>query len=81
MTTQVLNLTSIEFLFTHSSASLSVSLSFLLFAAKVPKLVDQVMAGKLKIDPYITHRLPIEDINKAFDLMHEGNCLRVVMNF
>jgi len=48
---------------------------------QVPMLVDQYMAGNLKIDEYVTHEMKFSDINKAFDLMHKGECLRVVLTF
>ena len=38
----------------------------------VPKIVDWYMDGKIEIDPMITHTMPLADINKGFDLMHEG---------
>ena len=38
----------------------------------VPQLVDDYLAGKVKVDEFITHNMPLSDINKAFDLMHEG---------
>src|SRR5438309_3149877 len=38
----------------------------------VPKIVDWYMEGKIAIDDLITHKMPLADINKAFDLMHEG---------
>ncbi len=47
----------------------------------VPKIVDWYMSGKLEIDPMITHVMPLEDINKAFDLMHEGKSIRSVIVF
>ena len=47
----------------------------------VPKIVDWYMNGKIKIDPLITHTMPLEDINKAFDLMHEGKSIRSVVLF
>jgi S-(hydroxymethyl)glutathione dehydrogenase/alcohol dehydrogenase len=47
----------------------------------VPKIVDWYMNGKISIDPLITHTLPLEDINKAFDLMHEGKSIRSVIVF
>ena len=47
----------------------------------VPKIVDWYMKGKIKIDPLITHTMPLEDINKAFDLMHEGKSIRSVVLF
>jgi hypothetical protein len=39
------------------------------------------MDGKIQIDPMITHVLPLEDINKAFDLMHAGESIRTVVTF
>jgi S-(hydroxymethyl)glutathione dehydrogenase/alcohol dehydrogenase len=45
----------------------------------VPKIVDWYMDGKITIDPLITHTMPLADINKAFDLMHEGKSIRSVV--
>ena len=47
----------------------------------VPKIVDWYMDGKINIDDLITHKLPLEDINKAFDLMHAGESIRTVIEF
>ncbi len=47
----------------------------------VPKIVDWYMNGKIAIDPMITHTFKLEDINKAFDLMHEGKSIRSVIVF
>jgi len=47
----------------------------------VPKIVDWYMNGQIQIDPMITHTLPLEDINKGFDLMHEGKSIRSVVVF
>ncbi len=47
----------------------------------VPKIVDWYMNQKIEIDPLITHVLPLEDINKAFDLMHSGESIRSVVVF
>jgi S-(hydroxymethyl)glutathione dehydrogenase/alcohol dehydrogenase len=47
----------------------------------VPKIVDWYMEGKIAIDPLITHVLPLERINEAFDLMHEGTSIRSVIRF
>jgi S-(hydroxymethyl)glutathione dehydrogenase/alcohol dehydrogenase len=47
----------------------------------VPKIVDWYMDGKLVIDEMITHTMPLSDINKAFDLMHEGASIRSVVTF
>ena len=45
----------------------------------VPKIVDWYMDGKIEIDSMITHTMPLEDINKAFDLMHSGESIRSVV--
>jgi S-(hydroxymethyl)glutathione dehydrogenase/alcohol dehydrogenase len=45
----------------------------------VPKIVDWYMAGKIQIDPMITHKLKLEEINKGFDLMHAGESIRSVV--
>jgi S-(hydroxymethyl)glutathione dehydrogenase/alcohol dehydrogenase len=47
----------------------------------VPKIVDWYMDGKIQIDPLITHVLPFERINEAFDLMHAGKSIRTVVTF
>jgi S-(hydroxymethyl)glutathione dehydrogenase/alcohol dehydrogenase len=47
----------------------------------VPKIVDWYMEGKINIDDLITHKMPLDDINKAFDLMHEGKSIRSVVEF
>ncbi len=47
----------------------------------VPKIVDWYMDGKINIDDLITHTMPLADINKAFDLMHEGTSIRSVVTF
>ena len=46
----------------------------------VPLLADRVMRGELKSEDYITHRLPFAEINKAFELLHSGEALRVVLS-
>jgi S-(hydroxymethyl)glutathione dehydrogenase / alcohol dehydrogenase len=45
----------------------------------VPRIVDWYMDGKIKIDPLITHTLKLEEINRGFDLMHEGKSIRSVV--
>lgn len=47
----------------------------------VPKIVDWYMDGKIEIDPMITHTMGLEDINKAFDLMHAGTSIRSVITY
>ena len=45
----------------------------------VPRIVEWYMDGKIQIDPLITHTMPLEEINNAFDLMHEGASIRSVV--
>jgi S-(hydroxymethyl)glutathione dehydrogenase/alcohol dehydrogenase len=39
------------------------------------------MEKKIEIDPMITHVMPLDQINHAFDLMHEGKSIRSVVTF
>ena len=48
---------------------------------ELPGMVQQAMDGELDLDPYITHTLPLERINEAFDLMHKGESIRTVIHF
>ena len=45
----------------------------------VPRIVDWYMEGKINIDDLITHTMPLDDINDAFDLMHAGESIRSVV--
>jgi S-(hydroxymethyl)glutathione dehydrogenase/alcohol dehydrogenase len=47
----------------------------------VPKIVDWYMDGKINIDDLITHTMPLDQINDAFDLMHAGKSIRSVVTF
>ncbi|HLH94738.1 MAG TPA: S-(hydroxymethyl)glutathione dehydrogenase/class III alcohol dehydrogenase [Xanthobacteraceae bacterium] len=47
----------------------------------VPKIVDWYMEGKIEIDPMITHTMPLNEINGAFDLMRAGKSIRSVVVF
>ena len=47
----------------------------------VPQIVDWYMDGKINIDDLITHTMPLEQINDAFDLMHAGKSIRSVVTF
>lgn len=47
----------------------------------VPKIVDWYMDGKINIDDLITHKMPLEKINDAFDLMHKGESIRSVVEY
>ena len=45
----------------------------------MPGYVDNYMEGKINIDDMVTHTMGLEDINTAFDLMHEGKSIRSVV--
>lgn len=47
----------------------------------VPGIVDMYMEGRIDIDSLITHKMPLEEINTAFDLMHSGKSIRSVVEF
>ncbi len=47
--------------------------------SELPGYVDNYMAGKINIDDMVTHTMGLEDINKAFDLMHDGESIRSVV--
>ena len=49
--------------------------------SELPGMVEQYMAGDIKVDEMITHTMGLEDINKAFGLMHEGESIRSVVHF
>ena len=48
---------------------------------ELPGYVQRYMAGEIKIDEMITHTMPLEEINEAFHLMHEGKSIRSVIHF
>ncbi len=48
---------------------------------ELPGMVEDAMAGKIDLDPFVTHTLPLERINEAFDLMHKGESIRTVIHF
>jgi S-(hydroxymethyl)glutathione dehydrogenase/alcohol dehydrogenase len=48
---------------------------------ELPGMVDQYMNDEIKIDEFITYTMPLEEINRAFDLMHEGKSIRSVIHF
>jgi S-(hydroxymethyl)glutathione dehydrogenase/alcohol dehydrogenase len=49
--------------------------------SQLPGMVDQYMDGTIKIDPMITHTMGLDEINEAFDLMHEGKSIRSIVHF
>lgn len=48
--------------------------------SQMASLVDEYLQGKLKIDDYITYRKALVTLNEAFELMKQGDCIRVVVN-
>ncbi len=49
--------------------------------SQLPGMVEKAMRGEIKIDPYITHNLTLEEVNRAFDLMHAGKSIRSVIHY
>jgi len=49
--------------------------------SQLPGMVEEAMRGEIALDPFITHTLPLDRINEAFDLMHEGKSIRTVIHF
>jgi S-(hydroxymethyl)glutathione dehydrogenase/alcohol dehydrogenase len=49
--------------------------------SQLPGYVEKYLSGEIKLDPMITHTLPLERINEAFDLMHQGKSIRTVIKF
>ncbi len=49
--------------------------------SQLPGMVEQYLQGEIKVDEFITHTLPLDDINEAFDLMHAGKSIRSVIHF
>jgi S-(hydroxymethyl)glutathione dehydrogenase / alcohol dehydrogenase len=48
---------------------------------QLPGMVEQSMRGEIDLDPFVTHNLPLERINEAFQLMHAGESIRTVIHF
>ena len=49
--------------------------------SQLPGYVEKYLSGELKVDEFITYTMPLEEINKSFDLMHEGKSIRSVIHF
>ena len=49
--------------------------------SELPGIVEDYLAGKFALSDFITHTMPLGDINTAFDLMHEGKSIRSVIHF
>lgn len=48
---------------------------------QLPTMVEEAMQGKIELAPFVTHTMPLERINEAFDLMHEGKSIRTVIHY
>ena len=49
--------------------------------SELPGIVDQYLAGEFKLNNFITHTMGLNDINRAFELMHEGRSIRSVIHY
>ena len=49
--------------------------------SQLPGYVDMYMKGEVKVNEFVTYTMSLEEINKAFDLMHEGKSIRSVILF
>ena len=49
--------------------------------SQLPGMVEDAMRGDIQLAPFVTHTLPLERINEAFDLMHEGKSIRTVIHY
>ena len=49
--------------------------------SQLPGMVEDAMANRIQLAPFVTHTMPLDDINQAFDLMHEGKSIRSVVHF
>jgi S-(hydroxymethyl)glutathione dehydrogenase/alcohol dehydrogenase len=49
--------------------------------SQLPGMVEDAMRGEIQLAPFVTHTMPLERINEAFDLMHEGKSIRTVINY
>jgi S-(hydroxymethyl)glutathione dehydrogenase/alcohol dehydrogenase len=48
---------------------------------QLPKMVEDAMKGDIQLEPFVTHTMGLEEINHAFDLMHDGKSIRTVIHF
>jgi len=49
--------------------------------SQLPNIVNDYLQGKFQLDDFITHEMPLDQINKAFDLMHDGKSIRTVIRY
>jgi S-(hydroxymethyl)glutathione dehydrogenase/alcohol dehydrogenase len=48
---------------------------------QVPELVQRYLDGEIDVDPFVSHRMPLDEVNRAFDLMHHQDGIRTVLEF
>ena len=70
-----------ELLSAVSGAVLRYQVLSRMYECRSLNLILQYLDGELKVDELITARVPLEDINKAFDWMHEGTAIRTMVDF
>jgi S-(hydroxymethyl)glutathione dehydrogenase/alcohol dehydrogenase len=49
--------------------------------SQLPGMVEDAMRGDIQLAPFVTHALPLDRINEAFDLMHAGKSIRAVIHY
>ena len=49
--------------------------------SQLPNMVEDAMTGKIRLSPFVTHTMPLDNINEAFDLMHDGKSIRSVIHY
>lgn len=49
--------------------------------SQLPDMVEQSMKGEIELEPFVTHTMTLDEINEAFDLMHQGKSIRSVINY
>ncbi len=49
--------------------------------SELPGMVEDAMTGKIQLEPFVTHTMGLDQINEAFDLMHEGKSIRSVVKY
>ena len=49
--------------------------------SQLPGMVEDAMKGEIQLEPFVTHTMGLDQINEAFDLMHEGKSIRTVIHY
>ena len=49
--------------------------------SQLPGMVEEAMRGEIELAPFVTHTMPLDDINEAFELMHAGKSIRSVVRY